>query len=120
MRLLEIIDSTFIGAIISKKQAALEKLDPDRLYVENIRSLLGVPTALAKVICELAVRQGIFTRRVGVVCPNDDCGRIMLTVSDLEELPKEIVCEICQLRGSEPYEFSKEEVRTETYYKLVR
>jgi hypothetical protein len=50
--------------------AALKRLDPERIEVENVRSVLGVSTGRAKDVCESAVRRGVFARRVSIHCPD--------------------------------------------------
>ena len=49
---------------------AIETLDPSHIYVENVRSLFGISTSLAKRLCELAVRQGFLEKRIQVLCPD--------------------------------------------------
>ena len=58
------IDPLFAG-----KEAAIASLDPEKIYLENVRSALGVSTFQAKLYCETAVRRGVFRKRVEVVCP---------------------------------------------------
>ena len=68
---------------------AIEALDPSHIYVENVRSLFGISTSLAKRLCELAVRQGFLEKRIQVLCPDQ-------TVADEapteEQLPAEVSC----------------------------
>jgi hypothetical protein len=53
-----------------KRLEAIEALDASRIYVENVRSLFGISTGLAKRLCELAVRQGFLEKRIQVLCPD--------------------------------------------------
>jgi hypothetical protein len=68
---------------------ALAELDPEKIYVENVRSVLRVPSALAVRLCELAVRQGVFTRFVAVECPDGSEGAVAERESDL---PLSVTC----------------------------
>ena len=51
-------------------EEALARLNPDKFYLENVRSVLGVSDQRALQICESAVRQGFLKRRVEVLCPD--------------------------------------------------
>ncbi len=52
----------------------LSSLNPEKFYAENVRHILGVSHASAVRICETAVRQGVFERRVEVLCPDGAAG----------------------------------------------
>jgi hypothetical protein len=70
--------------------AALERLselDPEHIYVENVRSILGVSSTKARLICDTAVRRGVFSRRVQVLCPD---GSVAASASTREELPSTV------------------------------
>ena len=120
MKLLEIIDSTFIGKLISKWQDIIQETDPDRIYVENVRSFFNIPTKVAKFLCELAVRQGLFKRRIGIICENEDCERIILTINDKKDIPSVVECHTCKLRENPNFEQSNADLQTITFYQLVR
>jgi hypothetical protein len=77
-------DRLFVGDM-----AALARLDPKRIYVENVRSMLGVSTPAAKRICETAVRQGVFQRWIEVACPN---GAVVAAAQLEEQLPETVRC----------------------------
>jgi len=68
---------------------ALEALDPDKIYVENVRSILRVSHGLALRICELAVRQGLFSKFVAVQCPD---GSEAAHASAEDGLPPTVIC----------------------------
>lgn len=68
---------------------ALSRLNPDKIYVENVRSVLGTTTARARFICEIAVRQGVFMRRVEVLCPD---GSVGASAPIETELPETVHC----------------------------
>jgi predicted polyphosphate/ATP-dependent NAD kinase len=85
----EIIRRIFVGNPIAGVEEALAKLNPDKIYVENVRSLLHTSTEQALRICETAVRQHLFTRRVEVLCPD---GQAAASASCEKDLPETIVC----------------------------
>ena len=117
-RLLTIIEDSGIGRWVAHKREVVESTDPDRIYIENVRSFFGLPTRIAALLCRLAVRDGVFMQRAGVLCPND--GRIIASYNTLHEIPEQITCQVCELSGEFPYEWTRDEVATIIYYVLVR
>jgi len=101
---------------IDRKLEVIKKTNPRRIYVENVRSFFRLPTPLARFYCELAVREGLFTKHVGLLCPND--GRIIKSIEPGATLPESVVCEICQEIGEQRAEFSGQEVGRIEYYAL--
>jgi hypothetical protein len=83
------ISDLFLGPPDAALDEAIDKLDPDKIYVENIRSLLGVSTYSARAICETAVRQGVFQKHVEVVCPD---GSIAASAISEASLPPTVRC----------------------------
>lgn len=71
------------------KEEALSKLNPDKFYLENVRSLLGVSHQRALELCNSAVRQGFFKRRVEVMCPD---GVVAASADTEEQLPMTVHC----------------------------
>ena len=65
----------------------LMRLNPDRFYVEEIRSLLGVSSSRARKICEIAVRQGVFGRGVEVLAPD---GAVVASSDQESKLPENV------------------------------
>jgi hypothetical protein len=85
-RLFQIISKIAPTPRLSEKEAELlASLNPDKFYVENVRSILNVSHAAAVQICEAAVRQGLFERRVEVMCPDGAVAASAQTESDLPE-----------------------------------
>jgi hypothetical protein len=115
----EIIDRSAIGIAVSKRRELIEKTDPRRIYPENIRSFFHIPRSLAQFLCEIAVREGVFEKRVGYLCPNDDCHRMLIdTAQDFP--PEEILhCESCEALERIRSSFSASECRQITFYRLV-
>lgn len=117
-KFLNLIDRTPIGAVVDKKLDITEKTDPDRIYIENIREFYNLPYVAAKTLCELAVREHIFRKKIGVICPNDECRRIIKSYDIAEEQDETITCIPCQLRESEEYSFNTKELETIIFYQL--
>jgi len=69
-------------------------------------------------MCEMAVKEGVFDKRVGLKCPQ--CHKIIKSFSYYDELPYIIECEICELNEEPVHEFLVEELQKITYYKLRR
>lgn len=81
--------SRFVPAPPSGVQDAIARLDPHKIYLENVRSMLGVSSRQARTICESAVRQGVFERKVEIVCPD---GSVAVSTDAESELPKTVRC----------------------------
>jgi hypothetical protein len=117
LKLLQRIDSGVIGRFVSDKQQIIENTNPNRIYVENVRSFFQVPTAVAKHLCEVAVRTSVFEKFIAVECPNED--RIIKSYRSEKEIEEVIKCASCELKGEERFEFKKTECKRIEYYKLV-
>ena len=83
----------------------LSRLNPDKIYLENIRNVLGISSKKAHFICETAVRQGIFERWVEIRCPD---GSVPAVAKTDAELPPIVHCWV-QADGDE------EEVKIESF-----
>jgi hypothetical protein len=68
---------------------ARAKLDPNKIYVENVRSLFRISERSAERYCETAVRQGVFSKFVELRCAD---GAIVATSKFDQELPKSVRC----------------------------
>jgi hypothetical protein len=115
-RFLNLIDETPVGRLVEKKEELIDQLDPERIYVENVRSFFGIPFSLARLLCEMAVREGLFLRRYGVMCPQ--CDRIITSAESERELPEKLKCEVCEINERDRYEYDVKECTVITYYKL--
>jgi len=93
----------------------LAELDPDKIYVENVRSILGVSTEHAKRICETATRQGIFRRRVDVLCPD---GTVAASAESEVHLPPTVRCWQETHGNYEPAEAETHLLQKDLYYIL--
>jgi hypothetical protein len=102
-----------------KRAKIVEETDPDRIYVENVRSFLSIPTRWAKFICEIAVKQNIFRKKYAVICINSDCQRVIKSYDNKIDIPKEINCLTCELGGKENHLFETEKLEIEEFYQLI-
>lgn len=96
----------------------IESINPNKIYVENVRSFFKVPTYVAKLMCEIAVSDRLFTKKIGIVCPNSDCKRIILTFNSYKEIPSEISCSICEADDNLTSTFLTEKLEKVEFYQL--
>jgi|SRR5580692_253945 hypothetical protein len=120
MRLLEklfqIISAVIPAPTISEKEAEmLSRLDPDKFYVENVRSILNVSYEAAVRICETAVRQGVFERRVEVLCPD---GAVATSAENEADLPEMVRCWHEEDGLVEPEELLTKTLEKTVFYRL--
>lgn len=102
------------------KARIIEITDPDRIYIENVRSFFNISSRFAKFLCETAVRQGLFEKKIAIECTNSDCKRIIRVFDYSEELPEALNCIVCELEGKEKYKYDKSEYKLVEFYKLVK
>jgi len=95
---------------------ALEQLDPERMYVENVRSVLRVPFAVAQKICDLGVRQGALRRMVSVECPD---GSEAARAEDERQLPESVSCYVEEQGFLRQMEIPTSKLRHVTFYRLT-
>jgi len=118
-KFLNIIDKTAIGRFVDYREELLKKTDPDRIYVENIRSFFKLPYKLAKFLCEQAVREGAFSKWRAFLCRNEDCQRVLLSTEYDKDEPTHVVfCSTCQTLEKERWEFQLDELEQMIFYKL--
>lgn len=103
--------------LLKNKAKVIEETNPDKIYVENVRSFFNIPTKWAKYLCELAVRQNVFRKRYGVMCKNSDCHRIIEVFNSQNDIPDELECYVCQSEGKD-HVFKKEELDVIEFYQL--
>lgn len=96
-------------------QEALRGLNPNKIYVENVRSLLGVSHGRAEGLCEAAVRRGIFTRGIEVLCHD---GTVAASAGCESDLPDIITCWINEGGDHEEREFSTSALDKITFYRF--
>lgn len=114
-RFFDIISRALAVNPIAGKEELLAQLNPDKIYVENVRSLLGVPNKVAVGICETAVRQGFFKRKVEVMCPD---GVVAAEADTEEKLPPRVNCWIEMEGQLEQKEMPTDSLRKMIFYQL--
>jgi hypothetical protein len=120
MKFFQIIDNSFIGRFVDKRFDLIASTDPERIYVENIRSFYSLTTPIAKTFCEMAVKEHLFNKHFGIECPNENCQRIIASYTRVDDLPETITCEHCQLLENDKYQFDTNEYNVTEFYKLNR
>jgi len=63
--------------------AEVAKLNPSKIYVENVRAAMRTSTKRAQLYCDTAVRQGVFERFVEAIAPDDTVVASAPTEQDL-------------------------------------
>lgn len=113
-RFSQLIDESGIGAAVEARRKILNETDPDYILVERVRHFFGVSTKMAKALCELAVREGLFLRGEAVLCPIDEQ---IITDTLREKLPEKVHCQVCEGFGREAdYPLSK--CKQMTFYRI--
>lgn len=93
----------------------LTKLDPNKFYVENVRSILNVNYKRAIEVCQTGVQQGIFQECIEVLCPD---GTVAKTAVSEAELPETVPC-VEEVDGDYvEREYGIEELKKSTYYRF--
>lgn len=105
---------------LNNKAQILEKLDSQRIYVENIRAYFGVSTKVARFMCEMAVKDKLFKKKVGVCCNNIECERILKVADNKSEIEETLLCDICLSLEREEYEFNSKDLNFIEFYQLVK
>ena len=65
-KFLNLIDATPIGRVVAKREELIEQLDPERIYIENVRSFFGISYSLARLLCEMAVESNYLSAAMGL------------------------------------------------------
>jgi hypothetical protein len=115
-KFLQIIENLVPYQGLTEYQAkTLAKLNPDKIYIENVRSLLGTTHATAVRICETAVRQGLFERRIEVKCPD---GAVAASADCEAHLPETVRCWHIEDGHPEPEYLLTKDLEKATFYRL--
>lgn len=115
-RFSQLIDASPIGAAVERRKEILRNTDPQRIYVENVRRFFGIKTALAKALCELAVREGLFIRCVAILCPTDE--RVVEEPCGDDPLPETVHCDVCEGFNRERSDYPITECRRLDFYRV--
>ena len=94
----------------------LLRLDPRKIYLENVRSILGISSNKAQSVCEVAVRQGVFEEWVEIRCPD---GSVPASAKEESELPPVVYCWVEEGRHKNEIELKSAELPKVTFYRLV-
>jgi hypothetical protein len=113
----QIISKITPASGLSEKEAqVLSRLNPEKFYIENVRSILGISHASAVRICETAVRQGLFERGVEVLCPD---GTVAASADSEAALPRTVRCWNKDDEGHfEPSDQPTKDLRKTIFYRL--
>lgn len=98
----------------------MRNTDPDRIYIENVRSFFNIPFFLAKLFCEMAVKEGYFEKRIALICPNNNCSRVIKSTNNEISIPNDLKCLNCEINEEDNFIFDKSEVRKVIYYRLKK
>lgn len=118
LRLLEKIDNSVIGDFVSRKQDIIERTNPDKIYVENVRAFFNVSSRTARFLCEKAVAFGFFEKFLGLQCPIH--GNIIFSSKQFIEHRKVIKCTTCEDLGFENYEYFANDLKSIVFYRLIK
>ncbi len=100
---------------LSGKEALIAELNPEKIYIENVRSILDVSYESAKRICETAVRQGVFQRGIEVMCPD---GAIAAVADTEDKLPQTVHCWVDDSGHPEEVELPTASLKKTVFYRL--
>src|SRR5690242_18041624 len=115
-RLFQIISNSVPAPALSESEAELlTRLNPDKFYVENVRSILNTSYSNALRILETGVRQGVFLKGIEVRCPD---GAVAVTAEKETDLPKQVRCWIQHDGHLEPEMLPTENLEKAFYYRL--
>lgn len=115
-RFLRTISSVFPSGLSAKETRLLLQLDPRKVYVENVRSIMGVSNREAEKILETAVRQGAFKKLVEVSCPD---GTVVASAEREEDLPPTVRCWHEGNEGHlEEFYVDSQSLRKSTFYRI--
>lgn len=105
--------------LLHRKSELISQIDTNRIYVENVRSFFHVPYRVAKLLCEMAVKEGYFRKKTALVCPNDNCKRVIKIQGKLND-DNTIKCENCDANEENKCEFNIDELQKVEFYQLNR
>ena len=102
-----------------KSLQTIKGIDQGRIFVENVRSAYNISRYDARLICEMAVQENLFEKRIGVVCPGEKCNnRFIAEYASYDEIPKVITCDICEAYDVEPSTYYTSELKKVEFYQL--
>lgn len=106
---------------LQKYLQTIKSIDTGNIYVENVRSVYKIPRFAARVLCEMAVIDNVFVKRIGLICPSKDCNqRIIADYSSYLDIPEEVVCHICEAEENDTYVYKTSELDKIEFYQLKK
>lgn len=115
LKFFEIISSLLPEHSPISNPEALARLNPNKIYLENVRSIFNISSKSAQRYCETAVRQGVFLKFVEVVCPN---GSIAASAETESRLPETVSCWMQSDGNYEETIFKTSELPKNIFYRL--
>lgn len=103
-------------SFLARKADILSKIDPQHIYVENIRAFFNMPYKVAKFLCDAAVSDRYFQKMYAVKCPG--CHRIIKSFEDKNDLPDTIECDVCEALENDQHEYDVKNLEIIEYYRL--
>ena len=119
-KFLETIKLPFIIKVDERRSAVLLNTNPNRIFLENVRSYYNTSTIIAKTLCKMAVKDGRFIKKVGIMCPNENCERIIISYDDPNHIDQQVTCDHCELIGNPENTFAAENLETIEFYQLAK
>lgn len=116
-KFLNAIDAGKIGRALDRRVELVKNTDPRNIHIENISHFFGIPFRTAKFFCDVAVREGVFNKRIGYLCPKDK--NVIISLLPGEPRPEYCVCFICQVQGEDDCEFNPADLETIEIYSLA-
>ena len=116
MKLSDLVGKFVPDAIPPGDIEALSHLNPDKIYLENVRSVLDVSHRKAKSICDIAVKHGAFEEWIEVRCPD---GSVPATAKTAADLPSTVRCWIEIDGESEPVDMESASLPKVTFYRFM-
>ena len=97
----------------------INQLNPSQIFVENVRSLFKISRIEARTLCEMAVTDKLFEKRVGFICPSKSCnGRIIGDFKYGSIIPETIDCLICEAEDNEFHAYRTNDLKRVEFYRL--
>ena len=66
----------------------------------------------------MAVVDHLFIKKIGLVCPNSECRRIISSYTSYEQIPETITCSICEDEDQIEYTFQTSSLEKIEFYQL--
>jgi hypothetical protein len=95
----------------------LASLDPERIYVENVRHLLGVNEEKARLLCDEAEDDGVFEKWIGYEHPT--LGRFLVEApADTQPEDRVYHCDVSE-GHEEKCDFRLGELKKRVFYRAL-